>query len=146
MKKRVQASVRMLSFCLLACVPLATLADVYVIVNAGNSTKSMNADQVERIFLGKTKRFENGDGAEPVNQKDGSEARNVFNDKILRRSDQQLKYYWARKMFSGGDKPPPVVYNGEDVEDFVAGRPGGIGYLLRPPTLKDVKVVLRVKN
>ena len=121
-------------------------ADVYVIVNQDNPLTQLSAEQVERIFLLKAKRFENGDGAYPVNQAEGSKARIAFNKLVLDRSDQQLKYYWSRKMFSGGDKPPPVLLSDDDVEDYVAQQEGGIGYLLHAPSQKDVKVVLTVKN
>lgn len=126
--------------------PTAGWSDVHVIVNAGNSTGNLSADQVERIFLLKTKRFDNGDSAEPVNQPEGSKARNRFNSQVLKRNEQQLKYYWSRKMFSGSDKPPPALVNDAEVEAFVAGKPGGVGYVLEPPKDARVKVVLTIKD
>ena len=93
---------------LLLC-SLAAQADLYVIVNAENPATAMTAEQIERLFLMKAKRFDNGDAAEPVNQAEASKPREKFNAHVLKRSIQQLKYYWSRKMFSGSDKPPPVV-------------------------------------
>jgi ABC-type phosphate transport system substrate-binding protein len=120
--------------------------ELYVIVNANNSLDSLSADQLERLFLLKTKRFENGESAEPVNQSEGSKARELFNEKVLQRNEQQLKYYWSRKMFSGSDKPPPIAVSNSDTETFVSEHPGGVGYLTRQPQSDQVKVVLTVKR
>lgn len=120
-------------------------ADLFIIVNADNAATAMTADQIERIFLMKAKRFANGDPVEPVNQAEQVDAREQFNDQVLQRNEQQLKYYWSRKMFSGGDKPPPVVGGNAEVENFVAANKGGIGYLDVAPKNPGVKVVLRLK-
>ena len=124
----------------------AVLADVYIIVNVDNASTALSPEQVERIFMLKAKRFDNGDGAEPVSQYETARVRTQFNEKILGRNEQQLKYYWSRKMFSGGDRPPTVVGTDVDVEDFVAENTGGIGYLSVKPTDKRVKTVLVIKE
>lgn len=130
----------------LLCCSLAAQADLFVIVNVDNPVTAMTADQIERLFLMKAKRFESGEAAEPVNQPETSKARAAFNAKVLRRNEQQLKYYWSRKMFSGSDKPPPIVGGDTEVETFVAATKGGIGYLGAAPTNAAVKTVLRLKD
>ena len=122
----------------------AAQADLYVIVHASNPVEAMTAEQIERLFLLKAKRFDNGDAAEPVSQSETSKTRENFNARVLQRNEQQLKYYWSRKMFSGGDKPPPVVGGDTEVENFVASHKGGIGYLGTAPKNAGVKIVLRL--
>jgi len=131
---------------LLLCLVTTARADLFVIVHAGNPAADMTKDQVERLFMMKTKRFDNGDPAEPVSQPESSPVREKFNDKVLQRNEQQLKYSWSRKMFAGGDKPPPVVGADSEVESFVAANKGGIGYLGVAPKGDNVKVVLRLKD
>ena len=121
-------------------------ADLFVVVHAENPVADMTAEQIERLFLMKAKRFDNGDPAEPVSQTENSKPREKFNAEVLQRNEQQLKYYWSRKMFSGGDKPPPVVGGDAEVENFVAAHKGGIGYLGVAPKSSNVKVVLRLKH
>lgn len=121
-------------------------ADVLVIVNSSNSLQSMTLDDINRIFLKKTKRFENGVNAEPIALAEGTKQRAAFNQKILQRDEQQLKYYWSRKMFSGGDRPPPTVASESDVITVVAEKPGGIGYVTAPPKDSRVKVVFQTKD
>ena len=130
----------------LLCCAVNAQADVYVIVNAGNPVAALSSDQIERLFLMKSKRFDSGDAAMPVNQDDGAPARQAFNERVLERNEQQLKYYWSRKMISGGDKPPPVVGGNAEVESFVAANPGGIGYLGAAPKQAGVKIVLHLKE
>ena len=121
-------------------------ADLFVIVNAENKAGTMNKEQIERLFLLKSKRFESGDPAAPVNQNESSKVREQFNDKVLGRNEAQLKYYWSRKMFAGGDRPPPIVGGNAETETFVAENPGGIGYLSAAPKDGRVKVVLKISN
>lgn len=136
---------RMLAAMLLLLTSSPAWADLFVIVNADNPVKVMTEDQIERIFLMKAKRFANGDAAEPVNQAENTPVRDHFNAQVLQRNEQQLKYYWSRKMFSGGDKPPPVIGGNAEVENYVAANKGGIGYLDKAPKNPGVKVVLRLK-
>ena len=121
-------------------------ADVLVIVNSSNTLQALTLDDINRIFLKKTKRFENGVNAEPIALAEGTKQRNAFNQKILQRDEQQLKYYWSRKMFSGGDRPPPTVASENDVITVVAEKPGGIGYVTTPPKDSRVKVVFQIKD
>ena len=131
---------------LLGLLVQAAHADLFVIVNNQNSTAALSAVQIERIFLLKAKRFESGEPAAPVNQDEKSAVRSAFNEKVMGRDEAQLKYYWSRKMFSGGDKPPPVLRSDAEVVSFVAENAGGIGYLATAPKDERVKVVLHVKN
>lgn len=121
-------------------------ADLYVIVNARNNTVSLNVDQTCRIFLQKTKRFENDLIAEPVAQEQGMPAREMFNHLVLDRNEQQLKYYWSRKMFSGGDRPPAAVADNAAVITAVAGNQGAIGYINVKPNNPNVKVVMTLQD
>lgn len=124
----------------------AATADVFIIVNASNSLTSISTEEIDRVFLKKTKRFENGVTAEPIMQPEGSRQRALFNKKILDRDEQQLKYYWSRKMFSGGDRPPPSAATEADVITVVAEKPGAIGYVTTRPKDARVKVVFQIKE
>lgn len=133
-------------WCLLLLMPALCRADLYIVVNKSNTLESITADQVERIYMLKTRRFENGVNAEPIAQSDGSRARETFNRKVLNRTEQQLRYYWSRRMFSGGERPPLVGLNDSEIETFVADHQGGIGYLTAAPKDENVKTLLVVKD
>ena len=124
----------------------AAKAELFVIVNSQNTVLTLNQVDIERIFLRKTKRFDNGLAAEPVSQDEDSKIRLEFNEKVLGRDQGKLKYYWSRKMFAGGDKPPPTLWDDDEVIDFVATHDGGIGYVSVKPADDRVKVVFKVKD
>lgn len=135
--------------CLAATVLLVAtpvLADLFVIINSSNSVEALTIDQINRVYLKKAKRFDNGVNAEPYALAEGSRQRGLFNLKVLQRDEQQLKYYWSRKMFSGGDRPPPVLGSEADVIAMVAEKPGGIAYVTAAPKDARVKVVLKIRD
>ena len=131
---------------LLALFVSAAQAELFVIVNKNNSVANLNKVDIERIFLRKTKRFENEMPADPVSQDEDSKVRQAFNVKILGRDQGKLKYYWSRKMFAGGDKPPPTVWDNSEVIEYVGTNEGGIGYVDIKPKDDRVKVVYHVKD
>lgn len=61
----------------------------------------MSQDYVQRIFLGKATRFENGKVANPINQSEGNPARDEFISKALEKTDSQYRAYWSRLIFTG---------------------------------------------
>jgi hypothetical protein len=121
-------------------------ADLYIIVNKNNSLTEIGSDQVGRIYMLKSRRFENGVNVEPIAQGEGTKGRETFNRKVLQRTEQQLRYYWARRMFAGGERPPPVGINEAEVETYVADHEGGIGYITMKPKDPDVKILKIVKE
>lgn len=144
-------SLRAATRCLLLLMPVLLMpalarADLYVIVNKANAIESINTDQLERVYMMKARRFENGVTAEPVSHAEGSKPRETFNKKVLGRTEQQLRYYWSRRMFAGGERPPPSAVNDAEIESFVASREGGIGYLTVAPKDERVKTVMVVKD
>ncbi len=123
----------------------SALADVAIIVNSASGVGSLSAGDVKKIFLGKKKSFPNGDSATPVEQVDGSATRGAFNDKVLGKSDSQLKSYWSKIIFSGKGSPPDSVADDAAVKSWVAANKSGIGYVDSSQVDGSVKVVLTVK-
>jgi ABC-type phosphate transport system substrate-binding protein len=115
---------------LLLTVLLSTvaLADSTVIVNTGN-TNAIADNDIARIFLGKMKKYANGDSVAPVNSKFGNTVRTEFEKKALKKSSSQVKAYWSKRVFSGKGKPPKEVVSDAEVIAFVAATPGAIGYV-----------------
>ena len=116
--------------------------EFYVIVNVDNSIDSISANQLSRIFNKKVKKFENDMASLPVAQKNSRPVTKIFNKTILKKNTKQLKYYWARKMFSGSSKPPKSLASDTEVVKFVASLKNAVGYVSEIPTNKKVKVIL----
>ncbi len=127
------------TFLLLA--PISALAEVVVIVNAGNSVSSMSKSELARIFLGKTTSFDDGSKAVAVNQTTANSARGTFDSQLLGKTTSQINAYWSKLMFSGGGTPPEELNGDLAVLQHVASNPNSIGYIEATTVNDSVKVV-----
>ncbi|CAH0283862.1 phosphate ABC transporter substrate-binding protein [Pseudomonas mediterranea] len=105
------------------------MADVVVIVSTASPVKALASNQVANIFLGKTSRFPEGGQAIPIDQPEGSAARDEFYSTYTGKSAAQLKTHWSKIIFTGRGQPPETVSNGAEVKKHVAGNPASIGYI-----------------
>jgi ABC-type phosphate transport system substrate-binding protein len=103
---------------------------------------TLSADQVAKIFMGKSKAFPDGSTAVPIEQSEGSAARDAFHRKVTGKDAAQLKAYWSRLIFSGKGQPPKDVGDDAAVKAAVASTPGAIGYLDAALVDGSIKVVL----
>lgn len=121
------------------------LAEVVLIANPGSGVSAVSADEAKALFLGKSKKLPNGKEAEAIEQPEGSAVRDVFNDKVLGKTDSQLKAYWSTLIFSGKGTPLKSLDSDAAVKAYVAKTPGGIGYIDSGVVDSSVTVVLTVK-
>lgn len=118
---------------------LNTFAEVAVIVNPANSNQ-LDANAIKKIYLGKSKSFDDGVKVNPVNQ-DGNSVADEFNDKVVGKSGSQLNAYWSKLVFTGKGTPPEKLSNDQAVIDFVSSNTDGIGYIDSAKITDNVKVV-----
>ena len=116
-------------------------SELFIIVNVENSIDHMSVNQLGRIFSKKVKKFDNEMESLPVAQKNSRAVTLIFNKYVLKKNAQQLKYYWARKMFSGSSKPPKSLASDMEVIKFVASVKNAVGYVSKEPKNKKVKVI-----
>ena len=128
-------------FLLVSCASMLSSAEVAVIISSANGNTSIAAGDVTKIFLGKTKKFPDGSQAVPIDQDDGTPARDAFNEKVLGKSASQLKSYWSRLIFTGKGTPPKQSGSDADVKALIASNPNMIGYIDASAVDGSVKVV-----
>jgi ABC-type phosphate transport system substrate-binding protein len=116
------------------------LAELVVVVNPANSN-ALNEKVVQRIFLGKDKKFADGTETIAVNLVGDNALRAQFDQDILGRSSSQVAAYWSKLVFTGKGIPPKEVSSDADVIDLVAKNPSVIGYIDRSSVTDAVKVV-----
>jgi ABC-type phosphate transport system substrate-binding protein len=121
-------------------ISLFSLADIVVVVHPSNNAE-LDIKSVQRIFLGKEKKFSNGKEALPVNQVPSSAARSTFDTDTLGRSSTQIAAYWSKLVFTGKGIPPKELDNNEAVLAIVADNPNAIGYLDSASVSGAVKVI-----
>jgi ABC-type phosphate transport system substrate-binding protein len=117
------------------------VADVVAVVSSKNPVTSLSKSQVADIFLGKTARFPDGTLAVPIDQEEGSPARDEFYAAFTGKSPAQLKSHWTKIIFTGRGKPPMAVSSGAEVRQFIAANPQAISYIERSSVDGTVKVL-----
>ena len=117
-------------------------AEVVAVVSARGPATAMTTNQVVDIFLGRTSRFPDGRPAVPVDQAEGSAARDEFYSTYAGKSQSQLNAHWAKIVFTGRGHPPIVVANDLAVRKYLADHPGAIGYIDRKQVDSSVKVIM----
>jgi len=134
-------SVKSLLFCISLFASAITMAETAVIVSASNGNSAIDKATIAKIFLGKSKSFPDGSAATPIDQNDGSAAKDAFNSAILGKSASQLKSYWSRLIFTGKGTPPKQSGDDAAVKALVAGDAKLIGYINASAVDTSVKVV-----
>ena len=120
-------------------------AEVVVVVSSRSPVKALSQHQVADIFLGKTSRLPDGQTVLPVDQPEGSTARERFYLDLVGKSPAQLKAHWSKIIFTGKGQPPREVSGNDVVKKVVAGNPGVIGYIESTAIDSSVKPVLVVR-
>ena len=123
-----------------ACLAGAAQADIAVVVNPANANV-VSADDVSRLFLGRSASFADGSKATPLNLAEGQAARAEFDSKVLNRSAAQLKAYWSKLVFTGKGTPPKELADDAAVKAAVAADSSAIGYIDSSSVDSSVKVV-----
>jgi ABC-type phosphate transport system substrate-binding protein len=133
--KRLLASILLF----LAFLPWAN-ADMAVIANAKNSLDFLTPQQVQDIFLGRSRVFPNGKFALPIDQ--SSSMRAEFYQRLTGRPLEQINAYWARIIFTGQASPPLQLPDDLAVLQTVRENEGAIGYIDRVHADRSVHILL----
>lgn len=128
--------------CLLLLFPLTTAsvqADIALIVHPGNNATLTDSD-IKALFLGKQRSFNDGKQAIPLVVVEAEASRSEFNNKVLSKTDAQLKAYWSKLTFTGKGTPPKEVSSDEMLQ-LVSDNPATIGFIDALKVNAAVKVV-----
>ncbi len=129
----------------IALISSALLADIAVIVNPGSGVDALDASQVKKIFMAKTKKFPNGSAVVPIDQNADNGAYTTFYDKVAGKSPGKMNKYWVKLTFTGKAEAPKKVGGDGDVVGLISGNKNMIGYVDAGAVTDAVKVVYTVK-
>lgn len=135
--KRVTASLTGLFAVLLSA---SSFAEIAVIVHPSNNS-AIDSTAINKIFMGKQKKFANGQIAIPMNAPKGSPLRDSFNKNVIGRSSSQVNAYWSKLVFTGQASMPKELSSDQEMVSTVAANQGAIGYVDAAAVTGDVKVV-----
>jgi ABC-type phosphate transport system substrate-binding protein len=136
--------IRLLAVIWALAITSASLAEVAVIVHPSTGFDSLTEEDISRLFLGKSKSFPSGDQAVPVNQNEGSVARDAFNLAVCKKNASQYKAYWSQLVFTGKGTPPKDAGDDAAVKALIAANPNMIGYVDAAAVDTSVKVVFKL--
>jgi ABC-type phosphate transport system substrate-binding protein len=115
-------------------------AEVAVVVHPSNAS-TLNAEEISKLYLGRSKSFPDGKAAIPLALGDSSGATAIFNEKVLNKTGSQIKAYWSKLVFTGKGTPPKELATDQEVIDLVSQNPSVIGYVDKSAVNASVKVV-----
>lgn len=126
---------------LLSLPAMPTHAEVAVIIHPSNTAAVSDTD-IKNFYLGRQKTFSSGDTAVLLSLSEGEASRSEFNNKVLSKTDAQLKAFWSKVLFTGKGTPPKDVSQAELLK-LVASNPNMIGFVDAAAVTADVKVVAK---
>lgn len=107
-----------------------------VIVNASNPAESVSPEELSRMFLKKTVRWQDGSRVQPVDLIDSSPVRARFSRAVHGKDTSAIKAYWQKQIFSGRGVPPAELGSAAEVVAFVGANRGAVGYVADGTTLR----------
>lgn len=119
----------------------ATVADVVAVVSVRSPVATLSKSQITDIFLGKTALLPDGEPAVPINQVEGSAARDEFYARFAGKTAAQIKAHWSKIIFTGRGQPPKEVSNSIEVKQRVAENAYAIGYIEKNMVDGSVRVL-----
>jgi ABC-type phosphate transport system substrate-binding protein len=141
MRRTNRIAVTVIGFALSLGVGVAE-AEVVAVVSSSSPVTTLSKNQVADIFLGKTVRFPDGRRVVPIDQAEGTVARDEFYIQYTGKSAAQLKAHWSKIIFTGRGQPPRAVANSSEIKAQLAGNPNAIGYIERNSADDTVTVLL----
>jgi len=110
---------------------------IAVVVNPGNSIRSISLAELRNIFLGTQQFWKDGTQIVPIVRAPSARERDVLLRRIVHMSELQFQQYWRKKH---GRAPIVVVSNGMQVAT-VSKEAGGIALVSSGDLHPDVKVL-----
>jgi ABC-type phosphate transport system substrate-binding protein len=117
-------------------------AEVVAVVSERSTVTSLSKNQVVDIFLGRAARFPNGSQAVPIDQAEGTAARDEFYARFAGKTAAQLKAHWSKIIFTGRGQPPRAVSDSSETKKMLAQNPNAIGYIEQADVDSSVRVLL----
>jgi ABC-type phosphate transport system substrate-binding protein len=122
--------------------PRVAYADVVVVVSATSPIAALSKTQLVDIFLGKRTHFPDGGDAVPIDQTEGSVARDEFYRKFASMAPAQVRAFWSRIIFTGRGQPPRIADTVPELKKLLLTSPNAIGYVDQSMVDSSLKVVL----
>ena len=129
----------------LLCLPVLAHAETMVVVAAKSSSlSSLSMAEAQQVFSGQLRSL-NGASVQTVDLPSGNDMRNLFYQKLLGRSPDQMRSHWARLIFTGKARPPRETSGTTEVLSVVGASDYILGYVPESAVNDRVKVLMLVE-
>lgn len=108
---------------------------VKLITNSENSLEKVDIRFIEKLFLGKTKKWSDGKKAIPLVLKNKA-IHSEFLKQYVKKSVSKFSNYWKKLIFTGRGIPPKEFSSEQEVIEYIKTHPGSIGYVSADTDLK----------
>jgi len=111
-----------------------------IVVNKSNPVKTVDIEQIKKIFLKKMTKWEDGSKIYPVDLNETSSVRKKFTKTVHKKSVSAIKAYWQKQIFTGRGVPPPEKANDKELLEYVGKNEGSIGYVSKARSIEKYEV------
>jgi len=119
-------------------------ADILVVMSEKSSSKQLSKQDIERIFLNKTRFLPGGERVEVI-EGISSELKDSFYHEVTRKSTSQLRSYWAKLIFTGKGKPPRQIKK-DNLVNYLNENPNAITYISEAQMNDSLKVLYKIQR
>ncbi|WP_374355489.1 hypothetical protein [Chitinimonas sp.] len=114
-------------------------ADIVMVVGTQSPVAALSREQVLAIYQGRMKTFASGGIPQPLLLAGPSKAE--FFERVLGKSDDEMRAHWARLIFTGKGSAPRELSEVSELKRLLAANPDGIAYLPRSAVDGSLKIV-----
>lgn len=125
-------------FILLILLCSAAAAESVLIVNNSVQNTSITKEDVKLVFLGKKKKWDNGDRIRLGALKSG-EANEAFLDEYVDKTPSKFASFWKIAIVSGTALPPKFFETEAELVEYVKDESGAVGYISSETPHEGVK-------
>ena len=138
--------VRPLMVAVLVALPALAPAGVVVVAHSSVKANALSEDEVRQLFMGRSSRLPDGTAVAPLDLNEAAPSRNAFLSSVMGKTEQQMRSYWTRLIFTGKAQPPKVLATDAEVLRTVASSPGYVGYADAVEAARaNVKILYKVE-
>jgi ABC-type phosphate transport system substrate-binding protein len=137
-----KCTVLIVSFLFLLTTCLVASGEEYVLVcHKECPVDQLTAQEVERIFLGKMRKWPDGSGIKIV-VNSNEEVHAQFTRNMLNKSPSQFSNYWRKILFSGKNILPVMVESDVDAQNYLLEHANALTYINVTNLNNTVKKIL----
>lgn len=117
-----------------------------VVVNSNSQTVSLSKKELIDIYMGRFKKFPNGESVTPLDFNSGNKQRQAFYEMLVGKSERKINAYWSRLLFSGRATPPQKAESTAEMIAIIQSDHNALAYMQINDVTQGMKIVYEFKQ